>query len=107
MKLGNRGHKMLTAELRKALPPLYSQDGKGYEAVAQVKFFSPYSNFTWLATEFDGEDTFFGLVQGFEEELGYFSLSELEGAYKGPLPLVERDCWFKPAPLSTFAKKGQ
>lgn len=94
--------KLLTAEIRKALPPLYSQDGKGYEAIAQVKFFSPYSAWTWYATEFDGEDTFFGLVQGHEEELGYFSLKELESltAMNGQLPLVERDRYFMPRPLT-------
>lgn len=94
--------KLLTAEIRKALPALYSQDGKGYDAIAQVKFFSPYSNWTWYATEFDGEDTFFGLVQGHEEELGYFSLKELESltAMEGKLLLVERDRYFMPRPLT-------
>ena len=32
------------------------------------------------ASEFDGEDIFFGLVNGFELELGYFSLQELQEA---------------------------
>lgn len=41
--------------------------------------------------EFDGEGILFGLVSGFEVELGYFSLSESE-AVRGPLGLpVERD----------------
>lgn len=96
---GVRKHTLLTAADRKKLPPLYSQDGKGNEAIAYVKFFSPYSNWTWYATEFDGEDTFFGLVVGQQTELGYFSLSELEGAERNGLPLVERDKWWDPAPL--------
>lgn len=91
---------LLTQANRKALPPLYAQDGKGYDAIAYVKFFTPDSDWTWYATEFDGEDTFFGLVDGFEQELGYWSLSEMQAA-RGPFGLpVERDLWFTPCPLS-------
>lgn len=50
------------------------------------------------ASEFD-DSVFYGLVVGFEPELGYFSLSELESV-RGKLGLpVERDKWFKPTPL--------
>lgn len=95
---------LLTKANRKALPALYSQDGKGMDAVAQVKFFTPDGQWTWYATEFDGEDTFFGLVQGLEQELGYFSLSELQAA-RGPMGLpIERDRHFIPAPLTTVSK---
>lgn len=91
--------KLLTKALRKLLPPRYAQDGKGYDAVAYVKFFTPDSNWTFYATEFDGTDLFFGLVIGFEQELGYFSLSELQRA-KGPMGLaIERDTCFEPTPL--------
>jgi hypothetical protein len=91
--------KLITEEIKKRLPKLYEQDGKGYDAIAYVKFFTPDSNWTWYVTEFDGKDTFFGLVDGFEKELGYFSLSELEST-KGPLGLkVERDLYFKPTRL--------
>ena len=90
--------KLLTQANRKALPPLYSTDSDP-DTVAQVKFFTPDSNWTWYATEFDQEDTFFGLVDGQEKELGYFRLSELESA-RGPLGLpIERDRHFKPTPL--------
>ena len=69
------------------------------EALAQVKFFTPDSNWTWYASEFDGEDIFFGLVSGFEVELGYFSLKELQEV-KGPLGLpIERDLHFEPKTL--------
>lgn len=93
------GMKLLTQEIRKKLPPLYSQDGKGGKAVAYVKFFTPDSSWTWYATEYDGKDTFFGLVDGQFKELGYFSLSELESAH-GPLGLpVERDLYWRPKTL--------
>lgn len=65
-----------------------------------AKFFTPWTSWTWYATEFDGEDTFFGMVHGLEAELGYFSLSELE-AVRGPGGLtVERDLYFRERPLS-------
>ncbi|MCA6510230.1 MAG: DUF2958 domain-containing protein [Pseudanabaena sp. M109S1SP2A07QC] len=60
------------------LPKIYAQDGKGYDAIAYVKFTNPRTDWLWYATEFDGEDLFFGLVIGFERELGYFSLKEIE-----------------------------
>lgn len=90
---------LLPDEIRAQLPPLYSGEEQGLEAKALVKFFTPDSSWTWYATEFDGEDTFFGLVSGLEVELGYFSLSELEAA-RGPLGLpIERDKFFKPTSL--------
>lgn len=92
-----RGHELLTAELRKALPPLYSNENTPLDQqIAHVKFFSPFSGWTWYATEFDGEDTFFGWVEGLDSEMGYFSLDELENlsGMNGQLPLVERDCYW-------------
>ena len=95
--------KLLTKELKKKLPPLYSQDGKGGKAVAYCKFFTPDSGFTWWALEWDGEDTFFGLVDGQFKELGYFSLKELEEV-RGPLGLpIERDLYWEPKTLEEIA----
>ena len=53
----------------------------------------------------DGDYLFFGLVDGHEAELGYFSLLELENA-RGPLGLrIERDLWWKPTRLSAVRKE--
>lgn len=91
--------KLLTQENRKHLPPLHGTENES-DPIARVKFFTPWSNWTWYATEFDGEDTFFGLVDGFEKELGYFSLGELTSVH-GPAGLtIERDRHFTPTPLS-------
>ena len=96
-----RGMRLMPKKIRDVLPPLYSQDGKGGKAIAYVKYF--ISNWTWYATEFDGDDTFFGLVDGLEKELGYFSLSELE-SIKGPLGLpIERDLYWMPKTLAEVA----
>jgi hypothetical protein len=92
---------LLTNKIKEDLPSLYANEDKSEDDTAVVvKFFTPDSYWTWYATEFDGTDTFFGLVDGQEQELGYFSLSELEDA-RGPLGLpVERDLHFNPTPLS-------
>lgn len=91
--------KLLTKEILEKLPKPYTQEEKGLDAVAIVKFFTPDSNWTWYATEFDGDDLFFGLVDGFEKEIGYFRLSELQSV-KGALGLpIERDMYFKPKTL--------
>ncbi len=108
-----RATPLLDDESRHRLPALYSQEKLGLKALAQVKFFTPDSNWTWYASEgapvdangyFDTADekvdfVFFGLVSGFELELGYFSLSELESV-RGPLGLpIERDMDFTPKTL--------
>lgn len=90
---------LLTKALRNKMPPLYANESIGLEAKALVKFFTPDSSWTWYASEFDGEDTFYGLVDGHEVELGYFSLSELESV-RGPWGLpIERDMHFEPTTL--------
>ncbi|MBW8034397.1 MAG: DUF2958 domain-containing protein [Planctomycetes bacterium] len=90
---------LLPDEIIRKLPTLYEQENLGADAIAYVKYFTPDSSWTWYATEFDGKDTFFGLVDGFEKELGYFSLLELKAAH-GPLGLpIERDLYWNPKTL--------
>jgi hypothetical protein len=93
--------KLLTKELRKKLPKLYSQENESDPFVI-CKFFTPDANWTWYALEGSSVDRdglydtekekveflFFGLVIGLEIELGYFSLSELQsvrGAFGLPV----------------------
>ena len=93
------GKNLLDQEARDKLPELYSGEEMGLETPAQVKFFTPDSNWTWYASEFDGEDIFFGLVSGHVVELGYFSLAELQQV-RGPMGLlIERDLHFEPKSL--------
>jgi hypothetical protein len=94
--------KLLTKALREKLPPLYANE-KVEDPLAIVKFFHPMSNWTWYATEFDGTDRFFGLVEGHESELGYFSLSELAEVKVCGLG-IERDLHFSPTPLSKLRR---
>jgi len=98
------GMKLLTNEIRKKLPPLYTQESLGPKAVVYVKFFAPDSSpWTWYPTEFDGKDTFFGLVVGNVKELGYFSLAELQSV-RGSMGLpIERDLYWNPKTLVEIA----
>jgi len=64
----------MTNEIRKKLPRLYAQENLGTDAIVHVKFFTPDSNWTFYATEFDGKYIFFGLLDGFEKELVCCSL---------------------------------
>lgn len=104
--------KLLTQEIRKKLPPLYSQEDKGGKAVVYLKMFTPDSNWTWLITEgepvLDSSGTeidfqFFGLVHGFEKELGYFNLKELESVRGGLGLPIERDLYWTPKTLEEIA----
>lgn len=60
-----------------------------------VKYFTPWTSWTWYATEFDeAEWIFFGYVVGQESEWWYFSLAELQSV-RGRFGLaIERDLHF-------------
>jgi hypothetical protein len=95
---------LLTKEILQALPPLYATENEK-DPLVQAKFFFPDFHYTWYAIEFDGQDTFFGFVDGDEPALGYFSLSELlSNRGKFGLP-VERDQHFMPCRLSVLRAK--
>jgi len=98
---------LLDEASRKQLPPLYwAEDHNiGLDALALIKFFTPDSNWTWYASEFDGTDTFFGLVDGLEIEIGYFSLQSLE-LIRGQFGLpVERDQFYCPKTLRVLLEE--
>jgi hypothetical protein len=109
--------KILTKELRKKLPPLYSQENEK-DPLVVCKFFYPDFSWTWYVIEGSPVDEdgyydtdkekvdflFFGYVAGFECELGYFSLNELL-SNRGKLGLpIERDTSFTPKRLSEIRK---
>ncbi len=92
---------LLPTNVLSSLPPLGSTDEQP-DPIVQVKFFFPDFSWTWYAIEFDGDDLFYGFVDGFEKELGYFRLSELM-ENRGKLGLeIERDFYFTPCPLSAL-----
>ena len=97
--------KLLTQEIKSRIPKLYSQEHVE-DPIIHVKFFTPWSNWTWYATEAEYDEEyktwrFFGLIDGHEKELGYFLLSELESV-QGPYGLkIERDRHFGTPHLNT------
>ena len=100
--------KLLTKEVIAKLQPMGSTENILVEDKwLKVKFFCPWSNFTWYPVEFDGKDEFFGLVEGFEFEWVYFTLSELE-MQEGPFGLkIERDLYFTPQKASEITSYGR
>jgi len=89
--------KLLTAQIKKALPKFYTTDHIPLEdKIVICKFFTPDANWTWFV--FEGEFCrqrqnyiFFGYIDGLEAEMDYFALSELS-SFRGPLGLpIERD----------------
>ena len=98
--------KLLTKEIIKKLPALYSQEQVA-DPQAVVKFFTPSSSFTWFVLEGgeqEGGDWLF-FTKCFSHlcpdgELGYTTLQQLKDI-KGPFGLgVERDLYFTPKPVS-------
>lgn len=91
--------KLLTQKILQQLPALYATENQK-DPMVICKFFYVDFPWTWYAIEFDGEDIFYGFVDGDFPELGYFSLSELT-AVRGKLGLpIERDLDFQPCRLS-------
>jgi len=88
--------KLITKEIEKKIPALYSQEEVENPKIV-VKFFHPLSDWNWYVYEGDrqenGDILFFGLVDGFEKELGYFSLGQLEEIKVKGLG-IERDKFF-------------
>ena len=100
---GKRGHQLMTEKLADTIPVIGATENLAdYDGVlARAKLFSPYSNWTWYITEMDAETgQCFGLVEGFEKEIGYFDLTELaETTVLGGVPAVERDLYWEPKTL--------
>lgn len=94
--------KLMTKEIQDKMPKFYSTEKLNKEEkMAMVKFFNPCGAGTWYGIEYDPkEKLFFGYVELFNREYGYFSLEELE-SIKLPFGLtIERDLHFNPTPMS-------
>ena len=93
--------KLLTNEQLQSIPELYASTILK-DPICKFKIFLPNSNWTWYIIEIDKQDnnTCFGFVDGLEQELGYFTIRELENL-RGQFGLkVELDISFKPTKLS-------
>jgi len=72
--------KLLTETLKKKIPPLYAQDGKGDNATVYAKFFCPWNNWTWYVTELESVKHP-QLLLGIEREIHFepIKLRDIEG----------------------------
>lgn len=121
--------KLLTKEIVRKFPAIHAMElMKPEDTPIVAKFFTPWTYWTWFATECaavdaDGDEhkadwlpgpgdpalsdfLFFGLVVGHEKEFGYFALSELKSV-KGPFGLgIERDMHFNGTMADVMKHEG-
>lgn len=92
---------LIPNSLLKNIPDLYDTENSN-DPMCYIKLFTPLSNWRWYIIELskDDKETCFGYVEGLENELGYFSLKELESIYTTVGIEVERDINFIPTKLS-------
>jgi hypothetical protein len=99
--------KLLTKVLAKKLPDLYTTETvPDEERKIPIKFYAPWGNWTWYVLEgspalngrrnTSGDWLFYGMIDGFEREFEFFTLSELE-MVDGPFGLkIQRDKYWDP-----------
>lgn len=95
---------LINPALKKQFALTGSQDEVS-DPVIVAKFFNPCGSQTWYAISYDeASNCCFGYVTGmFEDELGYFSIDELESLLITPFGMrIERDLFFKPCTLSSI-----
>lgn len=97
--------RLLTKPILSQLLPLESTDRMDKKNIkVPCRFYLSGTRWCWHPFEFDGHDTFFGLVKGEVTELGYFTLDQLRQR-KGPMgSRVERDKFFSSCRLSELMK---
>lgn len=98
--------KLMTKTIEKAAQKQYAK-GSSNDQMIVAKFFDPCGSWTWyLMNQDPGDpDYLWGIVKGFEVEMGSFSLSELENV-RGKLGLgIERDRYFEPMTVDDLMAK--
>lgn len=98
---------LLPNSILKDVPPLYATERVALaEKIVKAKLFIPWTNWTFFIIECDAEGkTAWGIVNGFEDEFGYFDIPELS-AIRGPGGLtVERDIHFAPCTVAELVRR--
>ena len=98
---------LIDQELKKEFALLGSQEEVN-DPLIIAKFFNPCGSQSWYAISYDEVNNIcFGYVTGFSEnELGYFSIDELESLKVPPFGLrIERDVYFTSCRLSEIKNK--
>jgi hypothetical protein len=95
---GHRFYPIWTDEV----PALRSTEGQD-DPMVRAHYF--VGSWDWYVVEWDPETgEAFGFVKGLDEELGYFSLVEMEATLARGLFPIERDLYWDPVPLSTITR---
>src|SRR5262249_29087765 len=82
-----------------SMPPLDAPVAR--DPWLRARFVDPYTWKSWYPIRFDGENVFWGLVDGPGRDFDYFGLSQLERPSSDlSLPDIERDFCFRPCRLS-------
>jgi len=89
--------KLMTKAIEKAAQKQYLM-GTDMNQKIVAKFFDPCGSWTWYVMNQDPEDSdyLWGIVKGFEVEMGSFSLTELSTVENRLGIGIERDRYFKP-----------
>lgn len=100
--MGNLIPKELIEEMK--IPKLYETE-RTINPICHIKLFTPDSVWEWYIIEISIDlNTCYGYVKGFEGELGYFSLNELD-EIRGNFGLkIEIDNSFTPTALGIVRK---
>ena len=90
----------MTKDIKRKAQKQYIE-GSDMEQMVVAKYFDPVGSWKWFLMNMDkDEDYCWGIVKGFEVEMGSFTISELE-SIKLPFGLgIERDLHFEPMKAS-------
>ena len=88
--------KLLTKKIKEQATKQYSKKSDMDQMVV-AKYFDPMGSWKWFLMNMDkDEDYCWGIVKGFEVEMGSFSIKELQSMS----PRIQRDLHFEPVKAS-------
>ena len=85
--------KLMTKSIKEKAVKQFDE-GSDMEQKVVAKFFDAMGGWKWFLMNMDGDDGDYcwGIVQGYEVEMGSFSMSELQSMS----PRIQRDRYFEP-----------
>lgn len=96
---------------RLEIPALYELEAKDpSEVIIPLRFEDLFSNWEWYVWEAEIQEEeqdilFFGYVNGFEKEMGYFTLSQFSEVNSSDVPRILPDFDFEPITLKELKER--
>ena len=88
--------KLLTKKIKEQATKQYD-DGSDMDQMVVAKYFDPMGSWKWFLMNKKKDDSYcWGIVKGFEVEMGSFSIDELRSMQ----PRIQRDLYFEPTPAN-------